>query len=255
MTDPYEVLGVPHDASAQEIKRAWRARARELHPDRNPAPDAAERFRELTDAWELLSDPHRRGRWDRSDAESSLPHDFLADFTDAVERAEALVFRSLLPFYASAWRGPGAEVAARFAEAVTTERLEEPVPPPTWRGRRRARGLQRRIRIEIRYGPAFDALVADRSGGGWRLTLHPDVFWREGLREAVRLDDAVLSRVAAYVAVLLAHEARYPIARGSVEDARRHDTGRIARRRRELTFWLLVALACAALLYAGLTHL
>ena len=56
--DPYEVLRVQRDASEQEIKKAFRQLARELHPDVNAHdPDAEEKFKEAAEAYEILSDP------------------------------------------------------------------------------------------------------------------------------------------------------------------------------------------------------
>jgi len=64
--DPYQVLGVSRDASGDEIKAAFRRLAREHHPDRNPGDDSAkERFQEINAAYQLLSDPDRRARFDR----------------------------------------------------------------------------------------------------------------------------------------------------------------------------------------------
>ncbi len=64
--DPYEVLGVGRDASAQEIKKAFRQLAMELHPDVNAHdPDAEEKFKEAAEANEILSDPERRATYDR----------------------------------------------------------------------------------------------------------------------------------------------------------------------------------------------
>jgi molecular chaperone DnaJ len=63
--DYYELLGVSRDASDGEIKKAFRGLARELHPDVSPAPDAQERFREVAEAYEVLSDGERRARYDR----------------------------------------------------------------------------------------------------------------------------------------------------------------------------------------------
>ena len=64
-TDFYELLEVPRDASAEDIKRAYRRLARELHPDTNPDPAATDRFKEITVAYEVLSDPEKRQRYDR----------------------------------------------------------------------------------------------------------------------------------------------------------------------------------------------
>jgi molecular chaperone DnaJ len=58
--DYYAELGVARDASAEEIKRAYRRLARELHPDVNPDPAAQERFKVITAAYEVLSDPEKR---------------------------------------------------------------------------------------------------------------------------------------------------------------------------------------------------
>ncbi len=63
--DYYAVLGVARDAAPDEIKKAYRRKARELHPDVNDAPDAADRFKEVTVAYEVLSDPQKRATFDR----------------------------------------------------------------------------------------------------------------------------------------------------------------------------------------------
>jgi len=63
--DLYDVLGVPRTASADEIRRAHRRLVRELHPDVNKAPDAAERFAEVQEAYEILSDQEKRKQYDQ----------------------------------------------------------------------------------------------------------------------------------------------------------------------------------------------
>ncbi len=64
--DPYEVLGVAREAGEQEIKKAFRQQARELHPDVNAHdPQAEEKFKEAAEAYEILSDPERRATYDR----------------------------------------------------------------------------------------------------------------------------------------------------------------------------------------------
>jgi len=64
--DPYEVLGVEQDAEEQQIKKAFRQLARELHPDVNDHdPEAEGKFKEAAEAYEILSDPERRATYDR----------------------------------------------------------------------------------------------------------------------------------------------------------------------------------------------
>jgi curved DNA-binding protein len=63
--DYYEVLGVPRDASAEDIRRAYRTLARQYHPDVNKDPEAEDRFKEVSEAYEVLRDPEKRERYDR----------------------------------------------------------------------------------------------------------------------------------------------------------------------------------------------
>jgi len=68
MRDPYAVLGVPKGASDTEIKRAYRKLAKKLHPDVNPGKRAVEQqFKEVTAAYDFLSDPQKRARYDRGE--------------------------------------------------------------------------------------------------------------------------------------------------------------------------------------------
>ena len=63
--DYYEVLGVNKDASAEEIKKAYRKAAMKYHPDRNPGDKEAEaKFKEVGEAYEVLSDDGKRSRYD-----------------------------------------------------------------------------------------------------------------------------------------------------------------------------------------------
>ncbi|MCB1247620.1 MAG: molecular chaperone DnaJ [Acidimicrobiia bacterium] len=68
MKDYYEILGVARDADADAVKKAFRRLARETHPDANPGdPEAEARFRDIAEAYEVLSDPQKRARYDRGE--------------------------------------------------------------------------------------------------------------------------------------------------------------------------------------------
>src|SRR4030081_1518150 len=63
--DFYQALGVPRTATQEEIQRAYRRLARTYHPDINKDPGAEERFKEVSEAYDVLSDPDTRARYDR----------------------------------------------------------------------------------------------------------------------------------------------------------------------------------------------
>jgi DnaJ-class molecular chaperone len=70
--DLYATLGVARDASQDEIKRTYRRLAKELHPDLNPdKPEVAERFKRVTAAYDILSDPEKRGKYDRGEIDAT----------------------------------------------------------------------------------------------------------------------------------------------------------------------------------------
>lgn len=86
MSDHYEVLGVSRDASEDEIKKAYRKLARELHPDVNPDPTAAERFKLVTHAYEVLSDANSRSAYDRGGSQGFGLGDIFESFFGSSQR-------------------------------------------------------------------------------------------------------------------------------------------------------------------------
>src|SRR5580692_1960879 len=72
MLDPYKTLGVSKSATADELKSAYRKLAKKLHPDVNPGKkDIEHKFKEVTAAYDLLSDAEKRARYDRGEIDAS----------------------------------------------------------------------------------------------------------------------------------------------------------------------------------------
>ena len=118
--DYYEVLGVPRDATGEEIKRADRKLARELHPDVNPDPATQEKFKEVTAAYEVLSDPEKRQMYDRfGHAGLNGGVDDFSGFSNISD-----IFESFFGFAGGPQRGPQlgedlrANLTLSFEEAV-----------------------------------------------------------------------------------------------------------------------------------------
>lgn len=80
MSNHYETLGVSRDASPEEIKKAYRKKARTLHPDVNPSPEAAEEFKRVSHAHDVLSDPEKRRVYDATGNENGTNTGFGGGF-------------------------------------------------------------------------------------------------------------------------------------------------------------------------------
>jgi molecular chaperone DnaJ len=113
--DPYEVLGIGRDASVQQVKKAFRQLARELHPDVNAHdPDAEEKFKEAAEAYEILSDAERRATYDRYGHEGLSSGGWAPNF-DAFGSIGDLFdafFGSAGAFGGRAGPAPGGDIAA-----------------------------------------------------------------------------------------------------------------------------------------------
>lgn len=163
--DYYEVLGVPRDASADDIRRAYRKLARQYHPDINHDSDAEERFKEVGEAYEVLNDPEKRERYDRlgdpRNAGAGGPD--MADFEDVFGRG-----------------GFGSDVRVEFGEGGFSDFFESLFG----QGARTAdggplRGRDREAVLDLSLEEALE-------GGRRRLSLDSDESFEVNIPAAVR---------------------------------------------------------------------
>lgn len=129
MADFYELLEVPRGADAETIKKSYRRLARKLHPDANPGdPEAEERFKQITRAYEVLSDPEARARYDRFGEQGlggagGAGDPFGAGLGDIFEA----FFGGGSPFGGGQGRGPSGPPRGQDIEMVADITLEQAV--------------------------------------------------------------------------------------------------------------------------------
>ncbi|MBX5223950.1 MULTISPECIES: DnaJ C-terminal domain-containing protein [unclassified Rhizobium] len=135
--DPYELLGVKRDATQKDIQSAFRKLAKKLHPDLNPGDKHAEdRFKEISTAYEILSDEEKRGRFDRGEIDMS-----------GAERAQRNYYRDYAaasgpndPYHNSAGFADFGDADDIFASFFSRR---------TGGGRSRSQGQDRRFSMEV----------------------------------------------------------------------------------------------------------
>jgi DnaJ-class molecular chaperone len=155
---PYEVLGVKPDATADEIRKVYRKLAKQFHPDLNPGkPEAEARFKTISAAYDLLSDPEKRARYDRGEIDETgaerPPRGYYRGHAEGAQgwryqpegEMDLSDLEDLFAAYGSAGHGRRGEAGARF----------------------RARGADRHFTLTVDF-------VTAATGGKQRVSLAPE---------------------------------------------------------------------------------
>ena len=152
--DYYKALGVPKDASADEIKKAYRKLARELHPDTNPGDaEAEERFKEVSEAYDVLSDDQARKEYD--EARVAVRHGGSAASAAGRRRRPAagrpFDLGDLFGGATGGGGGAGERLGDLFGGLFGRRRRRRPAAAPRGRG-----AAGRRVRGDARFAEAVD---------------------------------------------------------------------------------------------------
>jgi molecular chaperone DnaJ len=122
-TDYYALLGVSRDAGADEIKKAYRKLARELHPDVNPDSEAQEKFKIVTAAYEVLSDPEKRQMYDMGGDPLSASGGGFGNFSQGFD------FGDIMDAFFGGGQQRGPRTRSRRASARSARSPSIPRPP------------------------------------------------------------------------------------------------------------------------------
>jgi DnaJ-class molecular chaperone len=154
--DPYRTLNVPRSADQAAIKQAYRKLAKMLHPDRNPGSARAEqRFKEVSQAYDLLSDPVKRAKYDRGEIDGDgrpRPTFRGFEFAGDPQNAAESIFGKM--FGGAFGRGFGGPFGEGFGSGRGQFRFDDLREAPGARARQARRGADRRYRIEVDFATA-----------------------------------------------------------------------------------------------------
>ena len=157
-TDFYSVIGVAKAADADQIKQAFRAKARKLHPDVSDDPDAGKKFSQLNEAYEVLSDPEKRAKYDR------LGHEqFVSGRPAGYASAQDMDFGDLGSIIDAMFGGSGRGRSGGFSGGFGGHPHARPRPP------RKGQDLRVGLRVSLAVvHQGLSKLISVPSGEGYK---------------------------------------------------------------------------------------